>query len=43
MFEDQIVETLEGLELGQPISHAGLTTFPLIGPDKRRAGVSHSR
>ena len=34
MFEDRIAQSLEDLELAEPVRHSGLTVFPLIGRDK---------
>lgn len=34
MFEEQVVQTLDGLELDKAVSDGALTVFPLLGPDK---------
>src|SRR5262245_37956479 len=34
MFEEQVVQTLDGLDLGEAVRDGALTVFPLLGPDK---------
>lgn len=34
MFEGQVAQTLDGLDLAEPVSDGALTVFPLVGRDK---------